>query len=301
MTFPALKRFAALAALTLVAAACEDESPMEVQEPSIVEVATSAGSFNTLIAALDVAGLTSTLEGEGPFTVFAPTDAAFEALPDGAVDALLADTDLLARVLTYHVVPGRVDAAQVVGLDAASTVNGKQLAISVEGGSVYVDGAMVIDTDIEARNGIIHVIDDVLLPEIVLDLVQTAQKAGSFSTLLAALDATSLDDVLRGEGPFTVFAPTDDAFAALPAGTLEALLADPETLSSILLYHVLPGAVTSDQVVGLAEAQTANGASVSISIDGGAVMVDDATVVAVDITATNGVIHVIDQVILPPM
>ena len=133
------------------------------------------------------------------------------------------------------------------------------------------------------------------------DIVETATEAGSFETLLTALGATGLDAVLKSDGPFTVFAPTDAAFAALPEGTLEALLNDTETLASILLYHVVPGAVTSDQVVTLSEAETANGARVSISYDGVAVRVDDATVVAVDIAATNGVIHVIDQVILPPM
>ena len=115
------------------------------------------------------------------------------------------------------------------------------------------------------------------------------------------LDATSLTPVLKGDGPFTVFAPTDAAFAALPEGTLEALLADPETLASILTYHVVPGSVTSDQVVTLSGATTVNGADVSISVDGSTVLVNDAEVIAVDVVASNGVIHVIDKVILPPM
>ncbi len=217
---------AALAALTL--AACGDDPVQGAEEqPSIIEVATAAGSFNTLLAALDAAGLTSTLEGEGPFTVFAPSDEAFAKIPAEALSALLANQDLLTAVLTYHVVPGRVEASEVVGLTSAPTVNGKTLSISVVNGTVKVDGANVVSTDIEAGNGIIHVIDDVLTPQSILDLVQTARKAGSFSTLLAALDAAGLTATLEGVGPFTVFAPTDEAFAALPAGTIDALLADP--------------------------------------------------------------------------
>ena len=120
-------------------------------------------TFTTLIAAIDRAGLESTLAGEGPFTVFAPSDEAFAQLPEGTVDSLLAEPDRLAEVLTYHVVPGRVTAADVVGLATAPTVQGEELRVSVDGG-VHVDGARVLNADIEASNGIIHVIDRVLIP-----------------------------------------------------------------------------------------------------------------------------------------
>jgi len=294
-------RSAGLALAAVVTLAACDDDPIEVEVPSLVEVAEDAGTFTTLLTALDVAGLTATLEGDGPFTVFAPSDEAFARIPADAISALLDNPELLASVLTYHVVPGRVLASDVVGLTSATTVNGKALAISVDGGAVKVDGANVVATDIEARNGVIHVIDDVLFPEPILDLIQTAQKAGSFSTLLAALEATDLTAVLRGDGPFTVFAPTDEAFAALPEGTLEALLADPATLSSILTYHVVSGKVLAAQVVGLQSATTVNGASIAITVDAGAVQINDANVLITDIEAANGVIHVIDRVILPPM
>lgn len=294
-------RPAGLALAVLALAACGDDDPVAAPLPSLVEVAEQAGSFTTLLTALDAADLTSTLGGDGPFTVFAPSDEAFARIPADAIAALLADKELLTAVLTYHVVPGRVLASDVVGLTSAPTVNGKALAISVAGNTVKVDGATVVSTDIEARNGVIHVIDDVLFPQPVLDLIQTAQKAGSFGTLLAALEATDLTGVLRGDGPFTVFAPTDAAFAALPAGTLDALLADPMTLASILTYHVVPGRVTAAQVVGLQSAITVNGASIAITVDAGAVRINDANVVITDVQAANGVIHVIDRVILPPM
>ncbi len=131
------------------------------------------------------------------------------------------------------------------------------------------------------------------------DIVDTAAAAGSFNTLLAAATAAGLVDTLKGDGPFTVFAPTDDAFAALPEGTVEALLADPEALAGILTYHVVPGAVMSTDLVDDMKAGTVNGAEITIDLDNG-VMVNDATVVAADVEASNGVIHVIDKVILPP-
>ena len=131
------------------------------------------------------------------------------------------------------------------------------------------------------------------------DIVDTAVEAGSFSTLVAAVKAANLVDTLKGEGPFTVFAPTDAAFAKLPEGTVEALLKDKEKLTAILTYHVVPGKVMSEDVAGLSEAKTANGASLSIKAENGAVMVDDAKVVQVDIPCSNGVIHVIDTVVIP--
>jgi len=300
MFFPKFAGTAGMVVAVLALSACDDDPVQVVPEPNIVEVAAQAGSFNTLLAALDVAGLTSTLEGEGPFTVFAPSDDAFAKIPPDALNALLADQERLTAVLTYHVVAGRVPASEVVGLSSAPTVNGKALSISVVNGGVKVDGANVVSTDIEAGNGIIHVIDDVLAPQPILDLPQTAQKAGFFSTLLAAVEAAGLTSTLKSDGPFTVFAPTDAAFAALPAGTLDALLADPAALASILTYHVVAGEVTSDQVVNLSSATTVNGADIAISVAGANVMVNDANVVAVDVRATNGVIHVIDKVILPP-
>jgi len=133
-----------------------------------------------------------------------------------------------------------------------------------------------------------------------LDIVGTADAAGSFSTLLAAAEAAGLVETLQGDGPYTVFGPTDDAFAALPEGTVEGLLEDPEALSNILLYHVVPGEVTSDQVVTLDSATTAQGSDVAVRVEGESVFVNDSQVVMADIQASNGVIHVIDAVLLPP-
>lgn len=140
--------------------------PVHAQDKDIVDTAVAAGDFTTLAAALDAAGLVSTLKGDGPFTVFAPTDAAFAKLPAGTVEDLLKpeNKDKLTAILTYHVVPGKVMAADVVGLDEAPTVNGKMIDVEVEGSSVNVNDANVTATDVEASNGVIHVIDSVILP-----------------------------------------------------------------------------------------------------------------------------------------
>jgi transforming growth factor-beta-induced protein len=278
---------------------------METALADIVGVAAEAGSFSTLLTAVEAAGLVDTLQSDGPFTVFAPTDEAFASLPEGTLEALLADTDALSGVLLYHVVSGEVLAADVIGLESATSVQGEDIAITVNGESVKVNEANLVATDIGASNGVIHVIDQVILPPSMReaaemgDIVQTAQAAGGFTTLLAAVEAAGLVDTLRGDGPFTVFAPNDEAFAALPAGTLEALLDDTEALSEILLYHVVAGQVTSDQVVKLATAQTVEGSDVTIRVEDGKVFINDAEVVTTDILTSNGVIHVIDRVILP--
>lgn len=156
----------ALLAVLPLTAACddEDETLAPEQEPSIVEVARAAGSFNTLLTALDEAELTETLDTGGPFTVFAPTDAAFEQIPPADLDAILADQDLLTSILTYHVVPGRLTAEDVVAGGALTTLNGQSLSVQVVGSTVQVGSATVSSTDIGAENGIIHVIDAVLVP-----------------------------------------------------------------------------------------------------------------------------------------
>ena len=490
----------------------------------IVDTAVADGHFTTLVTAVQAAGLVDTLKGEGPFTVFAPTDDAFAALPAGTVEALLNDIPALTNVLLYHVVPGAVPAAEVVNLDSVTTAQGSAIKISVKDGEVYLnDTVKVIMTDIQASNGVIHVIDGVLLPPaeamtpeptmepapvhirvahfspdtpavdvfvngdaaiqslefpnvtdwielptgtyslavapagagidaaaigpadfdlpagayitvaaigsleagtlapqvlvedysdlaegyarvsvfhaiedapavdvlangapaitalaypgtkdnndgfytldvpagsydfqvvptgetepVVLDLPGTVLEAntnyfvaavgtlanpsaqlvatmqpsmvadamsgntivdiavndGRFTTLVAALQAAGLADTLAGDGPFTVFAPTDDAFAALPAGTVEGLLNDIPALTKVLLYHVVSGEVPAATVVTLDSAMTLEGSPVSITVrDGNVYLNDNVQVIITDIQASNGIIHVIDGVLLPP-
>jgi uncharacterized surface protein with fasciclin (FAS1) repeats len=166
-----LRNFALVAALALPTSLAAQEaqgyseSPPAAANGDIIETAAAAGSFNTLAKAIEAAGLTETLKGDGPFTVFAPTDEAFARLPQGTVEALLKDKAKLTAILTYHVVPGNVSSTDVAGMSSAKTLNGQQLSIKAKGGKVMIDQATVIQADIEADNGVIHVIDRVLMPE----------------------------------------------------------------------------------------------------------------------------------------
>lgn len=282
----------------LHARAVPETTVEEEPDQTIVDIAVGDDRFSTLVTAVQTAGLVETLSSEGPFTLFAPTNDAFAALPEGTVEALLQDRDALTQVLTYHVVAGAVSANQVTGLSNAETIQGQPVVVGSSGG-VSINDANVIETDIRGSNGIIHVIDSVLIPP-ANDIVEIAASAGSFSTLVTALQAAGLVETLQGEGPFTVFAPTDEAFAKLPDGTVSNLLADIPALTQILTYHVVPGRVFSGDVVNLASAPTVQGQEISIETGMGGVMLNDsATVSLTDILATNGVIHVIDTVILP--
>jgi transforming growth factor-beta-induced protein len=311
-----------LVVASLVMAACAPAptatpipEPTTTPEPvlkDIVDTAVADGRFTTLVAAVQAAELVDTLKGEGPFTVFAPTDDAFAALPAGTVEELLKpeNKQKLTDILLYHVVSGKVMAADVTALTSATTILGKEVAIKVDMGNVYINDAKVIITDIETSNGVIHVIDAVLLPptdEAAMEekntIVDIAVADGRFTTLVAALTAADLVETLSGDGPFTVFAPTDDAFAALPAGTLDSLLLpeNKQALTDILLYHVVSGKVMAADVVTLASAPTALGKDVTITVKDGKVFLNDTVqVIITDIEASNGVIHVIDAVLLPP-
>ncbi|HSR47579.1 MAG TPA: fasciclin domain-containing protein [Anaerolineales bacterium] len=284
--------------------------PMEPSTTdTIVDIAVADGRFSTLVGALESAGLVEALQGEGPYTVFAPTDDAFAALPAGTLESL--SVEQLTDILLYHVVSGKVMAADVLGLDGQlvdTLLDEKQIAVSIDGDTVGINDSKVAIPDIAASNGVIHVIDRVLLPPSdegmgeMGTIVDIAVADGRFSTLVGALESAGLVEALQGQGPYTVFAPTDDAFAALPAGTLESLSV--EQLTDILLYHVVPGKVMAADVVGL-NGQSADtlldGKQLAIVTDGGTVKIGGATVVITDIVTSNGVIHVIDTVLLPPV
>jgi transforming growth factor-beta-induced protein len=268
----------------------------------IVATAVEAGKFKTLAAALEAAGLVGALQGEGPFTVFAPSDEAFARLPKGTVENLLKPENkaLLVNVLTYHVVPGKVTAEQVVKLRSADALNGQRLPIRIEDGTVIVAGAQVVTADVMASNGVIHVIDSVMMPA-TANLVAVAAEAGTFRTLLAAAEAAGLAKTLAEGGPFTVLAPNDEAFAKLPAGTVESLLKpeNKERLVAILKLHVIPGRAFAAQVVGMSELAPLAGGPLAVRVQDGKVSIGSARVIATDVQASNGVIHVLDSVLLP--
>jgi uncharacterized surface protein with fasciclin (FAS1) repeats len=278
----------------------------------IVDVAIAAGSFGSLATALTTADLVTTLRGEGPFTVFAPTDDAFAKLDATLLTALLTDAEelgTLTDILLYHVVPGRLSADDF-GFDVAgiftgesatryvNTVLGVPLRIDITPFGVMVNGSsMVTSPDVATGNGLIHVIDTVLLPPV--DIVDTAVNAG-LSSLVTAVGAAGLEETLRGPGPFTVFAPVNDAFTAL-GNTLDTLLepANSADLAAILTYHVISGSVLSADVAP-GSVQTVNGANVTFTSVDGKLFINGAEIIATDIITRNGVVHLIDEVILPP-
>ena len=286
-----------------------------LQPLDIVEVASANPDLETLVTALGAADLVDALKApNGPFTVFAPTDAAFDALPDGVLGDLLGDIDELTRVLLYHVASGVATAADVVALDGSfiETLGGELVWITVEDGKVILntdtDKAEVVITDVKTSTGIVHVIDAVLIPK---DIVETAVEAG-FDELAAALTAAGLVDAVSApNGPLTVFAPTDEAFGAVDEDLLAAVLADPSgLLTQVLTYHVISGAILSTDVVALAPGDTPatlQGEVIAVSdtlvlnAPGNETLaINGATLVSVDIKTSNGVIHVIDAVLVPP-
>jgi transforming growth factor-beta-induced protein len=297
----ALLAVAVLAIAAVGANAFASTSSKSDGDKNIVQTALAAGQFSTLASLLTKAGLVDTLSTGGPFTVFAPTDAAFAKVPQATLDALAADPAQLKAVLLYHVVPGAVTAADVVKLSSTKTLEGRSVSIKVAGGSVYVDSAKVTTPDVMASNGVIHVIDSVLIPKAApaKNIVQTAVAAGQFKTLASLLKKAGLAGTLQGKGPFTVFAPTDAAFAKVPKATLAALAKNKAKLRAVLLYHVVKGKVTAAQAMKLRSAKTLNGKSVSIRVKAGKVIVGGATVTKADVSASNGVIHVINKVLIP--
>ena len=293
--------------------------PAEKGTPTmnIVDTAVAAEDFGTLVTALQAAGLDATLADETQsFTVFAPTDAAFAMIEPVTLDLLLADTEALSDVLLQHVVSGEVSSVTAYTLNglSAATASGAEIPIAInsELDTLTFGGATVTTTDIYTTNGVIHVIDmvvvaDVELPSPPASIVDVAVANGSFTTLVAALQATGLDTVLDDpDATFTVFAPTDAAFSLLGQETIDALLADTETLSDILLYHVIQGSeVLQDGALTVAQSddnkvEMANGAETALSLANNTLFVNKSAVSLADVMADNGVIHVVDQVITVP-
>ena len=279
---------------------------------NIVEVATESGSFPTLLAAVEAAGLVDALsDSSASLTVFAPTEAAFAALPEGTLDSLLADPDALANVLTYHVLGSSVDASAALGLapTTVETLNGNDIAVTKrDDANLYVNLSKVVDYDIEASNGVIHVIDSVLLPPDLtpstMTIAEIAQADGNFDTLVAALTAANLVGTVNDpDASLTVFAPTDAAFEELGDAALNYLLNNPEILESTLLYHVVAGAELSsiDAIAAAGTSLTmANDDEATISLGETGLMIEGANIVTTDIVASNGIIHVIDVVLEAP-
>ena len=298
---------AALGASTTLLQACGggDDEPQH----TIVEVAQKTPDLSILVEAVVAADLVPTLS-TGALTVFAPTNAAFAALLAElgiTKEALLADKPLLTAVLTYHVLGSKVELANVPVGKPITPVGGGFFKVESAGGLKITDGrnrvSNITATDIEASNGVVHLVDRVLLPAN-RDIVATAQALPDFSILVEAVAAAGLVETLQGTGPFTVFAPTNAAFAALLAElgvSKAALLADKALLTKVLTYHVLPSRVLKAEVPVGKPITTVQGQSFTINAS---LQITDqnarvANLVGTDVFASNGVIHVVDRVLLP--
>lgn len=275
--------------------------PQPIDTFTVVDVILQSDVHTTLATAVAAAGLVETLEGDGPFTVFAPTDAAFDALPDGVLQSLLDDPQgELTRILLYHVFGGFALSTDLVDGQFITTVLGQRVVVTINDDGVFINDAQVSIVDILADNGVVHVIDAVLLPEGPATVMDIIADSDVHNTLQTALELAELDDVLRGEGPFTVFAPTDAAFMALPPDLIDQLLQDPQgELTRILLYHVAGGRVFSSDLEDGQTIVTVQGQDVTITINDDGVFVNDAQVIIADLEADNGVVHVIDAILLP--
>ena len=271
---------------------------------TVVDIIVDSPDHETLEAAVIAADLAGTLSGEGPFTVFAPSDDAFAAIDSATLAGVLADIETLTAILTLHVHGGNVLAADLTDGMMVPTLNGEELTISLTDSGAYVNNALITVTDLVADNGVVHVIDAVLLPAppppplgTVVDIIVDSP---DHETLEAAVIAADLAGTLSGEGPFTVFAPTDDAFAAVDSALLAAVLADIPTLTAILTYHVHGGNALSTDLMDGMEVSTLNGAPVTVTINEEGTFINDAKVIVADLIGSNGVVHVIDAVLLPP-
>jgi uncharacterized surface protein with fasciclin (FAS1) repeats len=268
---------------------------------TVVDVVVNSADHTILEAAVVAAQLAEALSGDGPFTVFAPTDAAFAALPAGTVETLLQDpTGALADILKYHVVAGKVMSTDLSNGMTATTLLGKDIKVTINADGVFINEAKVIVKDIVTDNGVVHVLDAVILPPRIT-VVDVVVNSANHTILEAAVVAAQLAEALSGDGPFTVFAPTDAAFAALPAGTVETLLQDPTgALADILKYHVVAGKVMSTDLSNGMTATTLLGKDIKVTINADGVFINEAKVIVKDIVTDNGVVHVLDAVILPP-
>ncbi len=293
------RRAAAALLLGSALVACDDDDTLiEPTGRTITETAVNTPQLSTLVAALETADLAVALDGTGPFTVFAPVDDAFEALPDGVVNSLL-ETDnreALQSLLRYHVVPGLFTADQLNDGDELITLTGERLTVAVSNGTVTVDGVPVIAADIEASNGVVHLVGGVLTEA--LDIVTLASLTPDLSTLVGAVQTAGLVTALGGDN-LTVFAPLNSAFAALG----DAVPTDPAVLAQVLQLHVVGARAPASSLSDGQDVASLLGPNLRVGISGSSVTItgpnNTVNVVITDINASNGVIHVIDGVLLP--
>jgi len=275
-----------------------------ISEDGLDSITGTVGSneqFTTLFQLLELTELDGTLSEEGPYTIFAPTDDAFGALPEGLLSSLMEDKDKLAQFILSHVSSGYIDSTALSSYNTLETLSGVGINV-VANGNIMVNGSTVVASDIECSNGLIHVIDAVMITQSMQlseNILDTLIERGNFTSLVGSVQAASLVETLSGDGPFTIFAPTDDAFSALPEGVLEDYLSDIPMLTDVLMYHLVNGAFYANELVNREDIQSMQGEKIDIAVNW-IIKVNEANIDIIDIECGNGVIHVIDSVILPP-
>jgi len=300
--------------LTLLLTACLAATVAQAQQnlrrgQSIVDLAVASPNLSTLVTALKAADLVDTLSGGGPFTVFAPTNAAFAALQPGVLDNLLKPENKaqLVDLLTYHVAVGDAHAKDLMDMQMLITEEGKRLTVRTAGSDIFINSAKVVTADVDASNGVVHIVDAVLVPgsdpKPKNSIVDLAVATPNLSTLVTALKAADLVDTLSGVGPFTVFAPTNAAFAALQPGVLDYLL-KPENkaqLVDLLTYHVASADAHAKDLMDMQMLTTVEGKNVTVRVagNGTAIFINSAKVTTADVGACNGIVHIIDAVLMP--
>merc|ERR1712157_700916 len=267
---------------------------------TIVDIALANPAFSTLVNLLGKAGLVQVLQGDGPFTVFAPTNDAFSQLPEETVNFLVdpSNVETLVDVLTYHVVPGIAVAKSLDEGQKIKTVEGSTVSVSLR--PITINNALVTVADILASNGVIHVIDSVLLPPKTSSIADIIKSDDTLSTLESLVDAAGLMSTLDGDGQFTLFAPINRAFENLPSDVVETITGDETLLKNVLTYHDLPSKVLSTDLKKGLEAETAfPGNSIKVTSLRPPTINNNALIASYDILAKNGVIHVITSVLVP--
>ncbi|MEM6280488.1 MAG: CIA30 family protein [Verrucomicrobiota bacterium] len=280
-----------------------EEKPKEATGPkSLIATAVADGRFTTLKAALDAAKLTTFFQWDNKLTVFAPTDEAFAKLPEGTLENLLKpeSKDRLVQILSYHVHPGSLSLVEALEKGEVATIEKSPLPVLFAEGRSQVGSATLLEADIECADGTIHVIDTVLIPEPKeKTLLSTASEAGVFTTLLAAAKAAGLYAALEGKDNLTVLAPTDEAFAALPEGTVEQLLKEEsrKALIELLTTHIVSGSVSAGDALNLGKAKSLSGKELTFGVQDGLFNVNGSTIDQIDIDGGNGTIHILGSVI----
>lgn len=292
-------------------------------ELTIYDNMVNAADLSTVVAAVDAAGLADALEGDDELTVFLPLNEAFNGLPAGTVETLLLPENIadLQAVLQQHVVLGINESSDLADGDRLTTLSGEELVVYIQDGEVTINGAKVVTADLEQSNGVVHIIDDVLLPPAASvevggvpiprtnTILESATQATDLSTLVTAVGAAGLTDAVSAEdSAITIFAPVNTAFDALPAGTLDSLLLpeNVDQLTGVLTYHVVMGNYATNQLYDGQVLTTLSGLDLTVSKTGNVVTLiggtdeNVATILVADVYQSNGIVHVIDTVLLPP-